>query len=78
MIPFLKNKHEGAASGPVETIERERDDDKPYAMLDAIVEDLIEGLHSKSKALVRGALEALVEHIKGEDEIQDEEEFKHT
>lgn len=72
MLPFLKERHEAAASGPVEKISIE-EGDGDFGMIDAIVEDLLEGVHKKDKKLVKGALEALIEHIKSEDEIQDEE-----
>ncbi len=73
MLPFLKNKHEGGVSMPVEVIEREPDEDKPYGMLDAIVEDLMDGVHKKDKKMLKSALEALVEHIQEKDEKQDHE-----
>lgn len=71
MLPFLKDKKEGGMSGPVET-KKMGDDSESYDMLDAIAEDMIQALHKKDKELLKGALEALVEHIKAEDEIQDE------
>lgn len=74
MLPFLKNKHEGSMSGPVEIIEREPDEgSESFEMLDAIVEDMIEAMHSKNKGLLKSALEALCEHIQDIDEKQDEQ-----
>jgi hypothetical protein len=77
MIPFLKDRHEGGISAPVEvTIKRTHDEDPDFGMLDAIVEDMIEAIHSKNKKLLKGALEALVEHMQEQDEIQDAEEMQ--
>lgn len=73
MLPFLKNKHEGSMSGPVEVIEREPDEgSESFEMLDAIVEDMLEAMHSKNKKLLKSALEALCEHIEDKDAEQDE------
>lgn len=59
-------------SGPVEAIERKPDDDKPFEMIDAVVEDMLEAFHKKDKGMLKAALEALIEHIKSEDEVQDQ------
>lgn len=73
MLPFLKNKHEGSMSAPVEIIEREPDEgSESFEMLDAIVDDVMEAMHSKNKGLLKSALEALLEHIQDKDEEQDE------
>ena len=73
MLPFLKNKKEGAMSGPVEVIEREPDEGaESFEMLDAVAEDLLMGIEKKDKNLLKSALEALVEHIQAADEEQDE------
>lgn len=76
MLPFLKDRNEGGASGPVESLRRETDEDKleDYGMVDAIAEDLLEAIKKGDKRLCKEALEALIEHIKEEDEIQDLEE----
>ncbi len=75
MLPFLKDRHEGgASSGPVETIKRESDDgESSYEMLDAVVDDMLDAVQKKDKALLKGALEALIEHIQDQDLIQDAE-----
>lgn len=73
MLPFLKDRHEAAMSGPVEKISIE-EGDGDFGMMDAIVEDMLEAVHKKDKKLLKGALEALVEHIQSEDEDQDEED----
>lgn len=69
MLPFLKNKQEGSMSGPVEVKDMS---DGEFHMMDAIVEDMIEAVHKKDKGLLKSALEALVEHIKDMDQVQDE------
>lgn len=77
MIPFLKDRHEGSMSGPVdEVIERKSDEPEEYGMLDAIAEDLMDAFHKKDKKLLKGALEALIEHIQGMDMEQDAGEIK--
>lgn len=79
MLPFLKERHEGSTSGPVESIKRDRDEDSgDFGMLDAIVEDLLEAVHKKDKKLLKGCLEALIEHIQDADEKQDEEEINYN
>ena len=74
-LPFLKKK-EGAASSPIESVERKPDEGKEseYGMLDAIAEDLHQATtveHTKA------ALQAFMEHIMSMDKKQDEEEMKH-
>lgn len=75
MLPFLKERKEGSASGPVETVKREPDEGA-YEMLDAITADMIDAIHSRDKKLLKGTLEALIEHIKEEDAVQDLEELE--
>lgn len=73
MIPFLKKKQEASVSmGPDETQMRKPDDDMNFEMLDAVAEDMMEAFHKKDSRLLKMALEALVDHIKSEDEIQDQ------
>ncbi len=77
MIPFLKDRHEGGASGSVDqTLRRDPDEDASFEMIDAIVEDMLEAFQKKDKKLLKGALEALVEHIQDQDQAQDVEEFQ--
>ncbi len=78
MLPYLKNKREGAMSGPVELIEREMDEgtESSYDMLDAIVDDMLDAFKVKNKKLLKMALEALVEHIQDIDEVEDEKAEK--
>lgn len=74
MLPFLKNKKEGSVSAPIEIIEREPDEGaESFEMLDAVVDDMLEAIHSKDKGLLKSALEALIEHIQDIDAVQDEE-----
>lgn len=77
MLPFLKNKHEGGVSMPVDVIERETDEGSDgFDMLDAVAQDFIDAIHAKDKKLLKSALEALLEHIQENDQVQDES-FKH-
>ena len=78
MIPFLKTKHEVGVSTPDEVKMRKSDDEEEggYELLDAVVEDMLEAFHKKDKGMLKMALEALIDHIKEEDEIQDAEEEK--
>lgn len=77
MLPFLKDRQEGGMSGPAEVIKRSSDEmDESFSMLDAIVEDMLEAFNRKDKKLLKGALEALVEHIQEEDEYQDQEQLE--
>lgn len=76
MLPFLKDRHEGSMSSPVESIKREPDEgSESFEMLDAVVDDMLEAVKKNDKRLLKGALEALIEHIQSADEIQDQEEF---
>lgn len=67
-LPFLKNR-EGSASQPVETLEREHDDD--FDMLDAVAGDMLDALKKGDKSALKGALEAFMSHIQSEDMDQD-------
>ncbi len=74
MLPFLKDKEGGAGQEPAEHIKRDADGHpEEYQMLDAIVEDMLRAFTHKNKDLLRGALEAFMEHIREADEIQDQE-----
>lgn len=70
MLPFLKNRDEAAASGPVETKEREHDED--FDLLGAVASDLLRAVESKDAKLLRGALEAFCEYIQDLDAAQDQ------
>lgn len=73
MLPFLKNREEGAMSAPVDPIERKPDDESAYDMLDAIAEDLLSAVEKKDKGLLKSALSALCEHVQDMDVKQDQE-----
>ena len=72
-VPFMKNK-EGSMSGPVEHKSMSTDEDHEYGMLDAVAEDMMSAFHSKNHKMLKMALESLIDHIKSEDEQQDEGE----
>lgn len=61
MLPFLKNKKEASAAGPVEAIKRDHDDGYEYDMLESAAEDLISAVHSKDIKSVASALKAAFE-----------------
>ena len=76
MLPFLKKRHEGGVSSDA-SIKRTGDEDtEPFEMLDAIVDDLMEAFAKKDKQLLKGCLEALVEHIQESDAMSDHEDFE--
>lgn len=72
-LPFLKNRDDGVGVGPVETLQRKPDGEQPYDMLDAIADDLLSAMETKSKSHLKAALEALVSHIQDVDSEQDQE-----
>ena len=72
-LPFLKNRQEGAASGPVDTIKREPDEPADYDMLDAVAEDMMEAFNRRDTTALKTALSALIEHLQSQDEKQDEQ-----
>jgi hypothetical protein len=61
MLPFLKLKHEGSASSPVEHQTREPDDGSDYDSLESAAQDLISAVHSKNVKAVCEALRAAFE-----------------
>lgn len=61
MLPFLKHSKEGSMQGPVETIQREHDEDSGFDMVEACAEDLIEAVHKKDVKAVAQALRAAFE-----------------
>lgn len=80
MLPFLKRKDDSSAfsMGEEEPTQRrnpdEEEDEPEYGMLDAIAEDMLEAMGKKDKGLMRQALEALCDYVRGEDLNQDMEE----
>ncbi len=74
MLPFLKNRSEGAASSHVETLERKPDDDIPgFDLLSAVAEDILKAVEKKDHKLLKEALEALCEHMQDVDMEQDQQ-----
>lgn len=77
MIPFLKNKQEPAISGPVDEIKtRKSDEDAEFDLINVIAEDIMESIDRRNVRGLKECLQALIDHIKYEDEIQDHEEFE--
>lgn len=75
MIPFLKKKQEASISGPVDEVKmRKPDEDSQmdFDLIDAIAEDIMEALHTNNVSTLKEALIAFAEHIKEQDEIQDQ------
>ncbi len=72
-LPFLKNRDDGVGVGPVEAIERKPDEEGDYDMLDAVAEDMMAAFKSGDVKALKEALEALVDHVKAQDVVQDEE-----
>lgn len=70
MLPFLKNRDDGASMPVDETATREHDDD--FDMLDAVAQDLLEAIAKKDKGMLKSALASLVDHIQTLDVAQDE------
>ncbi len=71
MLPFLKNRQEGAMSGEDEPLKR--DHDEGFDMLEAVAGDILEAIKAGDKSRLKAALGALVEHIQSEDQEQDQE-----
>jgi hypothetical protein len=65
MLPFLKNKQEASVS-----MDEEPSED--YGSLDAICDDLLSAIQSSDKGVLKAAIQSLIDHIKSEDETQDE------
>lgn len=72
MLPFLKNRDDGAGVGPIETVERKPDEDSEFDMIDAIAEDLLKAIEKKDVSMVKEALASLVQHIQDQDADQDQ------
>lgn len=72
MLPFLKRSQEASAMGDEDTPTETRKHDDGYNMLDAIAEDFIAAFERKDKKMLKGALEALCEYVRSDDETQDE------
>lgn len=57
MIPFLKHK-EAAASGPIDSIKREPDEEPEFDTLEAAAEDLCRAIEAKDYKAIAAALRA--------------------
>ncbi len=66
MLPFLKNKQEGAMATDVTV-------DESYGTLDAVAQDMMEAFDKKDVGLLKSALGALREVLKEEDVEQDKQ-----
>lgn len=76
-IPFLKRRDEASMIGDEdEPIRRKSDNPGDYEMLDAVCDDMMESIEKGDRAMLKSALEALVEHIMSLDEEQDEEDYE--
>lgn len=74
MLPFMKKKDEvSAGNAEDESITRKPDEGQGFGMLDAVADDMLEAFQKGDKALLKSALDALVEHIQSEDQEQDQQ-----
>lgn len=69
-LPFLKDK-EGGAAATSEAVRRSPDDKGDMGLLDACAQDILTAIERKDVGMLKGALEALVEHIQDLDYEQD-------
>lgn len=73
-LPFLKKKQKFAGGGMAMQEMREPDEASDDQMLDAVADEFLQAIERKDKRALREALEALVLHIKDQDDKQDEAE----
>jgi hypothetical protein len=74
MLPFLKQKQEGSASSPVESVKREPDEDgQEYDSLESAVADLFDAYKSMDNKAGAAALRAAFDIL----ENQPHEESDH-
>lgn len=52
-----------------------RSEDSDFGFLDAIAHDFLEAISKRDPQLLKAALENFKEHLKEEDEFQDQEQF---
>lgn len=74
MLPYLKRSKESGASAPIETIEREHDEE--FDELSACAHDMLQAIEDKDMDMLRTALKALCEYIQYADQEQDEEDMR--
>lgn len=75
MMPFLKKRQEATNSDPDDPIKRKPDEGEAedFGILDAIAEDMMEAHSKNDKGLLKSALEAFRDHVRDEDDEQDQE-----
>lgn len=66
MLPFLKQKHEGSVSSPVESKKREPDHEQEYDALESAVSDLFSAYKSMDFKAGAVALRAAFEILDSE------------
>ena len=66
MLPFLKNRNEGSASMPAESIKREPDEGAEYDVLESAAEDLCHAIEKKDYKGAAVALRAAFELMESE------------
>ncbi len=66
MLPFLKLKQEGSASGPVDSMERKPDGEPEYDVLESAAEDLCHAIESKDYKAAAAALRAAFELLESQ------------
>lgn len=76
-LPFLKRSNEASASAPIES-ERLKtvEGSESYDTIDAVVTDLIQGIHSKDQSMVKDALKSLIDCIQEADEKEDNSKYE--
>lgn len=61
MLPFLRNKQDASASGPIESVERKPDEGAEYDSMESAAEDLCNAIHAKDYKGAAAALRAAFE-----------------
>ncbi len=61
MLPFLKKQQDASVSMPIESVQREPDEDKEYDSLHSAAEDLMHALGSKDIGAIADALRSAFE-----------------
>lgn len=72
MLPYLKNRREGAMSESSDALRRPSDEEehkeekrrKPFELLDAVVADMMEATISRDPVLLKSALEVLCFYLR--------------
>ncbi len=61
MLPFLKTNKKASASAPIESVQREPDEEKEYDSLHSAAEDLMHAMGSKDIGAIADALRSAFE-----------------